>query len=87
VSVPASDHRCVASVLTKFFYFRHRFVQVFFHEERLPIEEGWKRPAVATNSSTILALADRIDQNSGWESTGFNCPFIVLSPIGAAPNE
>ncbi|KAL0570571.1 hypothetical protein V5O48_011390 [Marasmius crinis-equi] len=57
-----------------------RFVQVFFREERLPIEEGWKRPSVPINTTSIGILAAQITKTADWKPTGDNCPAIVLSP-------
>ncbi|KAL0064330.1 hypothetical protein AAF712_008776 [Marasmius tenuissimus] len=59
---------------------RKEFVQVFFREERLPIEEGWKRPTTPINLDTVGALADTIAKVSEWKPTGDNCPRIVLAP-------
>ncbi|KAJ8081090.1 hypothetical protein PM082_017931 [Marasmius tenuissimus] len=56
------------------------FVQIFFREERLPIEEGWKRSTTPINGATVQALADKIAAASDWEPTGDNCPRVVLSP-------
>ncbi|KAL0567409.1 hypothetical protein V5O48_014586 [Marasmius crinis-equi] len=57
-----------------------RFVQIFFREERLPIEEGWKRPSVPSNVTSIGILAEQIAKVSEWQPTGDNCPAIVLAP-------
>ncbi|KAL0064302.1 hypothetical protein AAF712_008747 [Marasmius tenuissimus] len=57
-----------------------KFVQIFFREERLPIEEGWKRPTTPINGATVSALAVKIMAASDWEPTGDNCPRVVLAP-------
>ncbi|KAJ8081088.1 hypothetical protein PM082_017929 [Marasmius tenuissimus] len=57
-----------------------KFVQVFFREERLPIEEGWKRPATSINLDTVKALAEKIAAVSDWEPTGDNCFRIIVTP-------
>ncbi|KAJ8081215.1 hypothetical protein PM082_018072 [Marasmius tenuissimus] len=57
-----------------------KFVQIFFREERLPIEEGWKRPTTPINGATVQALANKIAAASDWEPTGDQCPRVVLSP-------
>ncbi|KAK1221515.1 hypothetical protein PQX77_015634 [Marasmius sp. AFHP31] len=58
-----------------------RFVQVFFREERLPIEEGWKRSTVPITIRTVGALFSQISKASDWEPTGDNCAEIVLTPL------
>ncbi|KAK1233475.1 hypothetical protein PQX77_003371 [Marasmius sp. AFHP31] len=57
-----------------------KFVQVFFREERLPIEEGWKRSTTPINLDTVGALAEKIAKASEWEPTGDQCNRIVLAP-------
>ncbi|KAL0580996.1 hypothetical protein V5O48_000990 [Marasmius crinis-equi] len=57
-----------------------KFVQVFFREERLPIEEGWKRSSVPITVDTLVVVADKIAEASDWEPTGRNCAEIVLAP-------
>ncbi|KAJ8081092.1 hypothetical protein PM082_017933 [Marasmius tenuissimus] len=57
-----------------------KFVQIFFREERLPIEEGWKRSEVSMNLNTVKALAGKIRKAADWEPTGDNCSRVVLSP-------
>ncbi|KAK1231422.1 hypothetical protein PQX77_005465 [Marasmius sp. AFHP31] len=56
------------------------FVQIFFREERLPIKEGWKRPATPINVKTVAALAEKIGKASDWKPTGDQCSRPVLSP-------
>ncbi|KAK1233471.1 hypothetical protein PQX77_003367 [Marasmius sp. AFHP31] len=58
-----------------------KFVQIFFREERLPIEEGWKRSSTPINFASVSALADRAAEASDWEPTGDNCPRVVLAPV------
>ncbi|KAG7088824.1 hypothetical protein E1B28_012780 [Marasmius oreades] len=54
------------------------FVQIFFREERLPIEEGWKRSSVPINIATVSPMLDLITAASApWEPTGNNCPGIL----------
>ncbi|KAK7453337.1 hypothetical protein VKT23_012016 [Stygiomarasmius scandens] len=57
------------------------FVQIFFREERLPIEEGWHRSETPINGSTLGPLMDQISAASNWTSSG-GCPVIVLGPDG-----
>ncbi|KAK7054356.1 hypothetical protein VNI00_003550 [Paramarasmius palmivorus] len=42
------------------------FVQIFFREERLPIEEGWERSSTQINGSTLGNLATMIQAASNW---------------------
>ncbi|KAL0064316.1 hypothetical protein AAF712_008762 [Marasmius tenuissimus] len=56
------------------------FVQIFFREERLPIEEGWKRPTTSINLDTVTALAQKIAIASDWKPTGDQCSRVVLNP-------
>ncbi|KAJ7645053.1 Cloroperoxidase [Mycena polygramma] len=56
-----------------------KFVQIFFREERMPIEEGWKRPNVTINSDTLNPIEDIIIDNSNWNFTQ-RCEDLVLGP-------
>uniref|UniRef100_A0A0W0G588 Putative Cloroperoxidase n=1 Tax=Moniliophthora roreri TaxID=221103 RepID=A0A0W0G588_MONRR len=56
------------------------FVQKFFREERLPIEEGWQRPSTAISSDSLLTLGTSIAEESHWNATD-ECPTI---PLGSA---
>ncbi|KAJ7586865.1 Chloroperoxidase, partial [Mycena floridula] len=42
------------------------FVNIFFREERMPIEEGWKRPNISITSATIDPISTIIAQASEW---------------------
>ncbi|KAJ7587570.1 Chloroperoxidase, partial [Mycena floridula] len=42
------------------------FVNIFFREERMPIEEGWKRPNVSVTRATTTPLNAIITQASEW---------------------
>ncbi|KAL0570572.1 hypothetical protein V5O48_011391 [Marasmius crinis-equi] len=59
---------------------RSRFVQIFFREERLPIEEGWQRSTEPLTLQNVFGLSDKIMDASDWEPTGEDCFEIVLSP-------
>ncbi|KAL0573901.1 hypothetical protein V5O48_008049 [Marasmius crinis-equi] len=61
-----------------------RFVQVFFREERLPIEEGWKR-STPINISTMGALVTKIFEASDWQPTGDDCKDLVIMPPPEGP--
>nr|7ZNM_A Chain A, Artificial Unspecific Peroxygenase [Marasmius rotula]7ZNM_B Chain B, Artificial Unspecific Peroxygenase [Marasmius rotula]7ZNV_A Chain A, artificial unspecific peroxygenase [Marasmius rotula]7ZNW_A Chain A, artificial unspecific peoxygenase [Marasmius rotula]7ZNW_C Chain C, artificial unspecific peoxygenase [Marasmius rotula] len=56
------------------------FVQIFFREERLPIEEGWKRSTTPITSDTLNPIAGQISEASNWKPNPDQCPWIVLSP-------
>ncbi|KAL0573897.1 hypothetical protein V5O48_008045 [Marasmius crinis-equi] len=58
-----------------------QFVQIFFREERLPIEEGWKRSPVPITGATMGPLTGQIFVASDWQPTGDNCQEIVLAPM------
>jgi hypothetical protein len=47
-------------------FFPFRIVDVFFKEERLPIEEGWKRSAYPITTEIMLALTNAIAGGSDW---------------------
>ncbi|KAL0064328.1 hypothetical protein AAF712_008774 [Marasmius tenuissimus] len=54
------------------------FVQILFREERLPIEEGWKKSAVPISGATIGELTAAVFKASDWEPTGDQCATIVV---------
>ncbi|KAK0475471.1 Chloroperoxidase [Armillaria novae-zelandiae] len=56
-----------------------KFVDIFFREERMPIEEGWTRPTTATTTKTIAPISDIIEEFSEWVGSG-KCPFIRSGP-------
>ncbi|KAF9265235.1 Cloroperoxidase [Marasmius fiardii PR-910] len=55
-----------------------KFVQIFFREERLPIEEGWKRPSVPITRDSIGTLVQTIATASNWTPSGNTCSGIEL---------
>ncbi|KAF7313941.1 hypothetical protein HMN09_00552400 [Mycena chlorophos] len=55
------------------------FVQIFFREERLPIEEGWVRSNVTITAETMNDMEDIIDDNTDWNYTQ-RCEDLVLGP-------
>ncbi|KAI3606102.1 hypothetical protein WG66_004003 [Moniliophthora roreri] len=58
------------------------FVNIFFREERLLLEEGWKRPVPIT-TKTLGPIARDVALAFQWEGPDPNrCPWIVLSPGG-----
>jgi len=46
-----------------------RFVNIWFREERLPLEEGWTVPVNECNISTITPVRRLIQQASEWNAT------------------
>ncbi|KAJ6556191.1 Cloroperoxidase [Mycena capillaripes] len=55
------------------------FVQVFFREERMPIEEGWTRPTTSITRASLNALGAVIMANANWTATQ-ECEALVLGP-------
>ncbi|KAK0472739.1 Chloroperoxidase [Armillaria novae-zelandiae] len=56
-----------------------KFVDIFFHEERMPIKEGWTRPTMATTIKMIALIRDIIEEFSEWVGSS-KCPFIRSGP-------
>lgn len=56
-----------------------RFVNIFFREERLPIAEGWKKPATLIEVATTSPL-ERIIRNASEWTMSQPCEPLVLSP-------
>ncbi|KAJ7579896.1 Cloroperoxidase [Mycena floridula] len=54
------------------------FVNIFFREERMPIEEGWKRPNVSINRATAGPLTAIISQASEWSPNPNQIPSVTL---------
>ncbi|KAJ7093573.1 Peroxidase, family 2-domain-containing protein [Mycena epipterygia] len=54
------------------------YVNIFFREERLPIAEGWKKPALIT-SAMLAPIRSLIQTASEWNATQ-PCGPLVLSP-------
>ncbi|KAJ7123742.1 Cloroperoxidase [Mycena epipterygia] len=55
------------------------FVQIFFREERLPIEEGWTRPTTTITAETMDPIQDIIIAASNWTPTQ-EFEALVLGP-------
>ncbi|KAJ7496545.1 Cloroperoxidase [Mycena latifolia] len=55
------------------------FVQIFFREERLPIEEGWTRPTTLINSASLGPLENIIRPVSMWTPSQ-DCELLVIGP-------
>ncbi|KAF7341350.1 hypothetical protein MVEN_01871500 [Mycena venus] len=56
-----------------------KFVQIFFREERLPIQEGWKKPKTLITAATLGALQTVIVANANWTATQA-CETEILGP-------
>ncbi|KAJ7586832.1 hypothetical protein C8J56DRAFT_1082928 [Mycena floridula] len=54
------------------------FVNIFFREERMPIEEGWKRPNVSITRATIAPITAIISQASEWSPYPNQTPSLTL---------
>ncbi|EEB96734.1 hypothetical protein MPER_04082, partial [Moniliophthora perniciosa FA553] len=60
-----------------------KFVNIFFREERLPLEEGWTKPANPITGNTIGDIAVNVASSFQWEGPDPNrCPWVVLAPGG-----
>ncbi|KAF9063653.1 Peroxidase, family 2-domain-containing protein [Rhodocollybia butyracea] len=60
------------------------FVQIFFSQERLPLEEGWHRSDVPIDEENFSNLQQTIeDAVTEWAPSGpIVCPWIRLQPEG-----
>ncbi|KAJ3753779.1 Peroxidase, family 2-domain-containing protein [Lentinula raphanica] len=59
------------------------FVQILFREERLPLEEGWKRSEVPIGEDNFNNVVEGIANASTWAPSGeVVCPWIRLQPEG-----
>jgi hypothetical protein len=56
-----------------------KFVDIFFREERLPLEEGWKIPNVPIDQQTERPVNLVIRENSGWAANPEQCPWVTLA--------
>ncbi|KAJ7607499.1 hypothetical protein FB45DRAFT_947795 [Roridomyces roridus] len=56
-----------------------KFVNIFFREERLPIEEGWKRSEILITPDTMNDMEDFIVANSNWTQSQA-CEPLVIGP-------
>ncbi|KAK1217772.1 hypothetical protein PQX77_018693 [Marasmius sp. AFHP31] len=60
-----------------------RFVDVFFREERMPIEEGWRILGVPIDQTSEVPIVVEIIKNSEFVPEEEQCPWVVLAPGGA----
>ncbi|KAF7304159.1 HEME-HALOPEROXIDASE domain-containing protein [Mycena indigotica] len=63
-----------------------KFVQIFFREERLPVQEGWKLPTTKITAATLSPLDHAIRDASNWTETSV-CGPVVLSPTSVVNDE
>lgn len=56
-----------------------QFVQIFFREERLPIEQGWKRSTTTITAESLGPMENIILNSSNWTLTQA-CEDLVLGP-------
>lgn len=58
-----------------------RYVDTFFREERLPIEEGWKRSAFPITSDLLDPLEKQILKASDWQGDiEGQCAWVRTAP-------
>lgn len=55
-----------------------RFVDIFFREERLPLEEGWTVPPNEVNGTNQDTLKQEIKKASEWNATEGQTSSITL---------
>ncbi|KAJ7576615.1 Cloroperoxidase [Mycena floridula] len=55
------------------------FVNIFFREERMPVEEGWTRPNVSITGSTLGSIIAVIAPASEWSPNITQTPSVVLT--------
>ncbi|KAK1236404.1 hypothetical protein PQX77_000344 [Marasmius sp. AFHP31] len=55
-------------------------VNIFFREERLPLEKGWRVPKVEIYTNTLEPLIEQISEASEWQATPEQCPWVTLAP-------
>ncbi|KAK7051544.1 hypothetical protein VNI00_004522 [Paramarasmius palmivorus] len=58
-----------------------KFVDIFFREERLPLEEGWKRPGPFLDEN-IDPILEEIARASEWTPIEGQRPWLTLLPGG-----
>ncbi|KAJ8092777.1 hypothetical protein PM082_023605 [Marasmius tenuissimus] len=56
------------------------YVNIFFREERLPLEEGWRVPKVAIDDTTESPVFRGVFQASEWEANPEQYPWLTLAP-------
>ncbi|KAK1223524.1 hypothetical protein PQX77_013601 [Marasmius sp. AFHP31] len=56
------------------------YVNIFFREERMPLEEGWRISKVAINDETESPINKIIKATSEWEANSEQYPWVTLAP-------
>ncbi|KAF7303879.1 hypothetical protein MIND_00618000 [Mycena indigotica] len=56
-----------------------QFVQIFFREERLPIQEGWRRSKRLITAESMDDMSNVIAQAANWTATQ-SCEDLILGP-------
>jgi hypothetical protein len=60
----------------------YRFVNIFFQEERLPIEEGWTRSSIPIDSASMKTVNTEIIQAAQWTPDAGVCATITFVETG-----
>ncbi|KAL0575208.1 hypothetical protein V5O48_006769 [Marasmius crinis-equi] len=55
------------------------YVNIFFREERMPLEEGWRISKVPIDHNTDGPTFQAISKASEWEATPDQCPWVTLA--------
>ncbi len=71
--------KCVTSAIFQTISHICRFVQIFFREERMPLEEGWKWPVTQSTTETLGRLQNIIIKASNDLPTQ-PCEPLILGP-------
>ena len=59
-----------------------KYVDIFFREERLPLEEGWRMSNVTIDLPTERPVSRIIRSTSEWEANPEQYPWLTLEPGG-----
>lgn len=62
------------------------FVDIFFREERMPLEEGWIRSDVPITGALLQNIINDIVTASEWPGPNSNCSELVTNPNGNGLN-
>jgi hypothetical protein len=60
-----------------------RYVNIFFREERLPIEEGWTRPEKEITLETMQPIREQVIAASEWQPNDPNECTSIIFVIGS----
>ncbi|KAG7091329.1 hypothetical protein E1B28_010373 [Marasmius oreades] len=56
-----------------------QFVNIFFREERMPLEEGWRKSNTPVTGQTDGPLFSAIARGSQWQPIAGQCPWVTLA--------